>query len=95
MGYAKRMMEEHEDKLSAAMKIALDARVLKHCEFHDDYILETGEDIAEAYRVGNARFTEGRFGDVFASRREMTDCIKEVVEEQPDECYLCAKVHAE
>jgi hypothetical protein len=94
MGAVKRMMEELETKRAAAGKIALDAGVLKNCEFHD-YLFEGDSDIEAAYRLGNHRFSAGSLEDVFENRRDMTDIIKEVVQDSPDECPICAKIRDE
>lgn len=93
MGMAKRLLEEHEAKLSAALRIAIDAGALKVCEYHDDCIFDGGVEIENAYKLGNARFSSGKLDGVFETRREMTDCIKEVVEDNylAEECPLCAK----
>lgn len=89
MGIAKRLRDEQRQK---ALKIAIEAGVLKPCEFHEDIILEGGADIEDAYRLGNAKFTRGEFVDIFQDRREMTDTIKSLVEEHyAAECSTCAK----
>lgn len=92
MGGAKRMMEDHEAKKMVAIRIAMAAGVLDTCEFHADCILEGGEEIESAYKLGNSEFTAGKLEGTFDSRLEMTDTIKEVVEENSaDECYICAR----
>lgn len=93
MGGSKRLLEEHEERLSAALRIAIDAGVLKVCEFHDDCIFDGGEAIENAYRLGNTMFSASKLGNVFETRRQMTDCIKEVVEDNylADECPRCTK----
>ena len=73
MGGAKRMMEENESKRAVALEIALEAGVLEQCEFHEDCIFEGGEEIEAAYKLGNSKMSKGDLGDVFESRREMTD----------------------
>lgn len=92
MGGAKRLMEEQDAKSAAAIDIALEAGVLKQCEFHEGSIYEGGQDIENAYKLGNHRMSRGELEGVFKSRREMTDAIKEVVDENAaEECYACAK----
>lgn len=96
MGIAKRMMEEHEAKRSAAIRIALAAGVLQQCEYHDDCIFEGDEEIESAYKLANHQFSHGEHVDVFKDRKEMTDIIKEVVSDQlGDECPSCARVREE
>ncbi len=92
MGGAKQMMEEHEGKLGVAMELALEANVLEKCEYHDDCIYAGSEDIESAYKLGNYKLSNGELEAVFKDRREMTDLVKEVVEDhQGDECFACAK----
>jgi hypothetical protein len=96
MGVAKREMEDHEAKFGAALDIAIQAGVLEQCEFHDGCIFELSGDLDAAYKLGNSRFTAGKLNGTFASRREMTDLIKEAVESNSaDECPSCAKVRDE
>ena len=92
MGGAKQMMEEKEAKLCIAMQIALEAGVLKKCEFHENCNYAGGEEIENAYKLANHKYSNGEFKDVFKNRREMTDIIKEVVEDEAaEECFVCAK----
>ena len=91
MGIAKRMMEENEQQLGVAINIAVEADVLAQCEFHNDVFFEGSEDITEAYKLGNAKFSRGELEGDFDDRTQMTDLIKEVVEENcADECHSCA-----
>ncbi|MCH8029595.1 MAG: hypothetical protein IH874_06665 [Candidatus Dadabacteria bacterium] len=93
MGGVKRLMEEQEGKQNVAIQIALEAGVLKSCEYHEDFIFDTGKDILNAYMLANAKYTEDHYIDVFNNRKEMTDFIKDVVEEHlPVECPFCAKL---
>ncbi|MEN3111145.1 hypothetical protein ACFONG_04715 [Uliginosibacterium paludis] len=86
------MMEDDEEKRGIAIQIALEAGVLEQCEFHEDCLFEGGEEIEAAYKLGNFKISNGEYGDVFESRREMTDLIKEVVQDNSaEECYSCAK----
>ena len=92
MGLAKRQMEEDEGKRQLAISIATEVGVLTTCEFHEEIILRGDEDIEKAYRLGNTMFSSGKIKDAFSSRSEMTDCIKQVVEENPShECSYCDK----
>jgi len=76
------------------MKIAQGAGALKECDFHD-FLIEGLSEIEEAYRLGNSRFSSHSLGGIFVNRREMTDAIKEVVEDAAQECPVCAKVRYE
>lgn len=81
MSFAKRLMEREEARAHAAISIALNAKVLRQCEFHPDIVLSTDVDITNAYRVGNAKFSAAELGTVFDSRQQMTDVVKSVVED--------------
>ena len=95
MGGIKRMMEEHAAQRDVAIGIALECGVLKICEFHDT-IYEGSCDFEAAYKLGNAKFTAGKLEGVFEARREMTDIIKEVIEDHSaEECPSCAKIRDE
>ncbi|MDD5336609.1 MAG: hypothetical protein PHS32_22965 [Rhodoferax sp.] len=90
MSGSKRMFEDHEAKRGIAIQIAIEAGVLEQCEFHD-IAYEGNEEIESAYKLGNGKFSRGEFRDTFESRREMTDYIKNVVEDHPaEECPSCA-----
>lgn len=96
MGGAKRMMEDREQKYSVAIGIAIEADVLEACSFHEDCIYEGGADIQEAYKLGNAKFSAGGLEAIFEDRRDMTDIIKEVVDDHMgSECPRCAKFRDE
>lgn len=92
MGGSKRMMEEEEQKRLVALQISIDAGVLKQCKIHDECIYEGSKEVESAYKLANFRVSQGELENVFENRKEMTDLIKEVVEEHgADECYVCAK----
>jgi hypothetical protein len=93
MGYAKRLMEAEEEKSNAATAIALQAEVLIRCEYHSEVVMENGAfDIEDAYKLGNAKFSAGEFKRIFSDRRDMTDHIKEAVEEAAYNCSFCEKM---
>ncbi|MYM69243.1 hypothetical protein GTP45_20715 [Pseudoduganella sp. FT55W] len=92
MGGAKRMMEEEESKRQVALGIAIEAGVLEQCPSHDDCVYLGGEEIESAYKLANYKVSHGELADVFDDRREMTDIIKAVVDDNSaDECYACTK----
>ncbi len=91
MGQAKRELERIEERRGKATGIAIKAGVLQVCQFHEDVVYETGEDIVGAYKLGNARYDKDSLGKIFLSRTDMTDHIKHVVEEAAMECWSCAK----
>jgi hypothetical protein len=97
MSMTKRYMDEIDDKRSAALAIAIQAGVIKECEFHDGCYFDGGEDIEEAYTLGVKMFADGEVSDHFDSPDEMKDFIKEVVEQNnaAEECTWCDKVFNE
>lgn len=92
MGGAKRMMEEEDEKRQIALRIAIEAGVLEQCDVHDDCIYIGGEEIEDAFKLANYKISRNELAGAFQNRREMTDTIKEVVEDHiADECYACAE----
>jgi hypothetical protein len=97
MSGAKRLMDQLEEHRAVATSIALKAGVLQRCELHSDFIFAAGADVTSAYQLGNAMFSDGKFDDTFEIRREMTDAIKFVVEDEyvADECRRCSEFENE
>lgn len=92
MGSSKRELGRQEDNHHAAQDIACQAGVLKECDFHSDMYTDTGESREEAYRLGNTLYTkEDALTSSFTDRREMTDTIKAVCDEAPEDCPMCEK----
>ena len=91
MGGAKRLMEQMEEQRMVATQIAIEAGVLKRCEFHGEVYDPLAGDNTPAYKLGNYKLSKGELGGVFSSSREMTDAIKAAVEEAAMECCGCAK----
>ena len=88
-----RQLELIESRREAATRIALEAKLLRICEFHYE-VYSTGEfDYTPGYKLGNYLITKGEFSDVFGpdDRGTMTEAVKKVVELAPDECFICAK----
>ncbi|AWE47566.1 hypothetical protein LDS54_000184 [Salmonella enterica] len=77
MSFIKRSMDEQENKRQVAIQICLEADVLDSCDDHG-VIFQGEEDVEEAYKLGNRKFTAGELGRAYSSRREMTDFIQEV-----------------
>ena len=90
MGFTKRRMEEQDGKRQEAVDIAVEAGSLERCPFHRDYISDTG-DSSMAYKLANKRFTDDNLQQDWASRRELTDMIQEVIENSPGDgiCPSC------
>jgi len=92
MGITKQIMESEQMKRDTALEIALDSGAIKQCEFHEDILYEGSSDYKKAYRLGNSRYSSSGYSDVFKNRLEMTDLIKEIIDEYFEgECYACAK----
>jgi hypothetical protein len=94
MSEAKRLLAHFEEQQWVAKGIAIDAGVLRVCEFHGE-AFESDPDREPAYRLGNRRFSAGKMEGIFESRHEMTDAIKSAIEDQPDECVSCVNFRAE
>jgi len=92
MSGGKQMMEDYENKREVALRIAIEAGVLEQCEDHDECVFEGGEEIKQAYILANSKYSAGEIEGVFVDRPEMTNIIKEVVEDHPaSDCPLCDK----
>ena len=90
MGGAKREMERQEGLHFEAIETAVAAGVLRRCEFHEDTVWDPGGDPTDAYKLANYRLS--RSGSVDSrSRREMTDAIKDAIEQSGDGCYFCER----
>lgn len=94
MSGIKRYMEALEHQLDVGRQIAIEAGVLKICEYHD-VAYYTERDKTPAYILGNKKFTAGEVKGVFDDRTEMTDAILKAIEDSATECYYCEKWSAE
>jgi hypothetical protein len=93
MGAVKEWMIHHDYQLAVATDIAVEAGVLSRCEFHEDIVLDNLEDPSGAYKLGNYKFSKGVLRDVFETRTQMTDAIKEAIQDAgPFGCGICAKM---
>lgn len=79
MGYWKQEQLRWDGLLVEARRIALEADVLRRCEYHG-MVWEDGADPAEAYKLGNWLYSRGKLEE-FRSRREMTDAIQAAIED--------------
>lgn len=96
MGFTKRLLAQQEQRRDTAIGIAIRAGILRSCEHHGEAYLAdkfVSAEVEPAYRLGNAKFTRGDFKEVFGSRREMTDAIKDAVDDFAlDYCPICDKM---
>ena len=96
MSGAKEMMAKDENKRYKTHQIAFKAGVLKPCESHEDeVIVNEDKELVEAYKLGNSRFEKDSLDKVFDDRKDMTDYIKEVVENANTHCYPCSKMRSD
>ncbi len=94
MSLTKRMMEEQQEKCETAKDVAVRAGVLERCEVCDEVTNAYAEDTETAYKLANTLISRGDpLVEAFnGDRRELTDLIKEVVDEAPDDCYCESKI---
>jgi hypothetical protein len=90
MSGIKRLMEQHEEQQRVATRIAVEAGVLKVCEYHSDFLFAGPAEKESAYKLGQWKFSNDQLKDVFDDRREMTDAIKAAIEEW-EHCEKCAR----
>lgn len=91
MGQAKRHMEHLEEQERVATQIAIEANVLKECDIHGTVFLI--DDADSAYKLGNYKFTNGDLEGIFEKRAELTDTIKQIIDETPFECIPCDSMY--
>jgi hypothetical protein len=77
MSKAKELIFEELGQGEIAEEIAVEAKVLKRCPWHGD-AWQDDWDLTAAYMLGNRKFSRNELRGIFASRREMTDTIKDV-----------------
>lgn len=92
MSLTKRRMEANESKKETSLAIAIEAGVLGVCMIHEDTVIGGSGEVEDAYKLGNTKFTAGEIEGIFESRKEMTDYIKLMCEENADgECNQCTR----
>jgi hypothetical protein len=91
MGAAKHEMMRQEDLQSIGGVVAVRARALKHCLFHEDILLNQGDSEADrkAYAIGTNML---KAGEVDAGREEFMDAIKAAIDDSYEECPYCARL---
>lgn len=93
MSFAKRLIEMQEEQYQTTVGIGLQAGALQRCEYHSYVIFDGPNNIEDAYKLGNFKFSNGEMKNIFDSRREMTDSIKHAIADNngPDSCWACDK----
>jgi hypothetical protein len=89
------MLENQESQERDAIAIAVAGGALSPCELHSEIMINNWVDPADAYKIGNARYTAGELTAEYSSRRELTDAIKEAIDDSVDSCPLCDKMLAD
>lgn len=89
MSTVKRYMEMEQDHFNAGTEIAISAGVLERCEYCENTVFMGDEDVEEAYKLGNTLYSKGELGNVFSSRKEMTDAIKDAAESGDHAAECC------
>ena len=92
MGRAKKNSEHNETQRYIAKSIACEAGCIEECKYHEGTFVDLLSDPADAFRLGNSKFTRGELDRVFRTRKEMTDEIKAAIKDAADECYACARM---
>lgn len=97
MDDTKRMTtEENDKKYEAAKKIALDAGVLKECEYHKGCFFKGDKEINKAFAMADDQYLQGKYGQDFRDKKDMTDTIIEVIGKYSSEkCSSCGHSYEE
>jgi hypothetical protein len=86
----ERFSKEGWEKYFAALRIAVDAGVLKECTMCTGSYFDGNGDIESAYKMGSAEFASTKYKGTFDSRQEMMDVIKFVIDDNSrKECEGC------
>jgi len=88
MSRAKELIWEGIEQAYIAEEIAVEAKVLKRCPWHGN-AYQDDFDLTAAYMLGNRKFSRNELHSVFDTRREMTDTIKQIVDDAPLDCPSC------
>lgn len=93
MGLQKSYLDEAEDKRYLAERIALEAKAISRCEWHEDIFLSVDDSDANqvAYQIAAKGFKNGKYeGYGFENQTELTDLIKETINSVLlDNCPRC------
>jgi hypothetical protein len=79
-----------------AEDFAIEAGVLRPCEWHIGFYSQESWDLVPMYRNAAWQFKRGEIpGRLFVSQKDFTDTLKSVVEEAPISCPRCESLRAE
>jgi hypothetical protein len=95
MGAMSELAIELDELRDAAAEIAAGTRALVRCPIHGDVLMNNCDDDAlkGAYKLANYKVTKGDIElPSGITRRDLTDAIKEAVEEGELDCPHCANL---
>ena len=96
MSGAKRQLEEQEALSGVIEQIAVTAGLGQRCERHPEVFISEGmpdpDALTLACKIMNAGITEGRIQVSSLSRRDVTDLLKDLVEQAPEACPECERL---
>lgn len=95
MGMTKELYLEGLERQDIAEELAVEAGILKRCEWHVGFTYQDDWDLERVFRMAAWRFKRGDIPGPFYSQRDLTDAIKAVVDDAPMECPRCEKMRAE
>lgn len=86
MSITKRSLELEDEKRAEAERIAIKAKILKRCSC--GYCIDQFGERKDAYKIASSRFARGEL-QLFATQKEATDMIDEVVNDALSDCAAC------
>ena len=95
MSLSRFQIESLQERWDEAIEIAIKGGALQRCKYHEHVVLDVFGDPETTYKIANAKFTSGELQAEFASRRDLTDTIKAVIDDANLECWACAKIFDE
>ncbi len=89
MSGAKDLLAQLEHQYDVATQIAIEAKVLRACDFHG-IAFDSGNEHTSAYKLGNWKLKHGKLGKLFADSAELAAAIKHAIDDHPAEsCPRC------
>ena len=91
MSTIKRHMEDMQGRQDSAVELCISAGVLERCEYCSSTVFHGGEDVSEAYDLGEAQLDSG--DSAFSDYDDMVSAVDDAVADFPgDTCYHCDSV---
>ena len=91
MGAAKRELERQDAMYEIGVNLAVRAKVVRECKYHDGEYVHCGEE-ERAYKLASALYRDGDPSLLdFRSRKELTDTVKAAIDDAAWECARCEK----